>query len=82
MRKIKILDISLQHWDDVYKAKEFNEKNNYDYILRDTNNLIEFDKLAYLLRFGYELGIYGDVVQLVHKNYNKEIEKDFGEESE
>ena len=77
MRKKKILEISLQHKEEVEKAIDFNKENNYEYILVDTNNLIEYDNLAYLLRIGYELNIYADVVELRHKNYKSEIEKEF-----
>lgn len=74
MKKRKILEISLQHKEEVYKARDFNKDNNYEYVLIDTNNLIEYDNLAYLLRIGYEMNIYSDNVELRHKNYNKEIE--------
>lgn len=74
MKKKKILEISLQHKDEVYKARDFNKENNYEYILVDYNNIIEYDNLAYLLRTGYEMNIYADNVELRHKNYNKEIE--------
>lgn len=77
MRKKKILEISLQHREEVEKARDFNKENNYEYILADTNNLIEYDNLAYLLRIGYELNMYADVVELRHKNYKSEIEKEF-----
>ena len=77
MRKKKILEISLQHREEVEKARDFNKENNYEYILMDTNNLIEYDNLAYLLRIGYELNVYADVVELRHKNYKSEIEKEF-----
>lgn len=77
MRKKKILEISLQHREEVEKARDFNKENNYEYILVDTNNLIEYDNLAYLLRIGYELNMYADVVELRHKNYKSEIEKEF-----
>ena len=77
MRKKKILEISLQHREEVEKARDFNKENNYEYILVDTNNLIEYDNLAYLLRIGYELNVYADVVELRHKNYKSEIEKEF-----
>ena len=77
MRKKKILEISLQHREEVEKARDFNKENNYEYILVDTNNLIEYDNLAYLLRIGYELNVYADVVELRHKNYKNEIEKEF-----
>ena len=71
MRVLKILDISLQHREEVEKARDFNKENNYEYILRDTNNLIEYSNLAYLLRIGYEMNCYADYVELRHKNYNK-----------
>lgn len=77
MRKKKILEISLQHREEVEKARDFNKENNYEYILVDTNNLINYDNLAYLLRIGYELNMYADVVELRHKNYKSEIEKEF-----
>lgn len=80
--KIKnILEISLQHKAEVEKAVKFNAENNYEYILKDDNNLIEYSNLAYLLRIGYQLNVYADCVELRHKNYNfeneelKEIEK-------
>lgn len=75
MKKKKILEISLQHWDEVYKARDFNIENDYQYILVDDNNLIKYDTLAYLLRIGYELNIYGDCVELRHKNYKREEEE-------
>lgn len=74
MRKRKYLEISLQHKEDVQKARDFNIKNNYEYIIVDDNNLIEYDNLAYLLRIGYQLNAYADRVELIHKNYPKEIE--------
>ena len=77
MRKKKILEISLQHREEVEKARDFNKENNYEYILVDTNNLIEYENLAYLLRIGYELNMYADVVELRHKNYNREKEEEF-----
>lgn len=77
MRKKKILEISLQHREEVEKARDFNKENNYEYILIDTNRLIDYDNLAYLLRIGYELNMYADVVELRHKNYKIEIEKEF-----
>ncbi len=80
MRKLKILDICLQHKEDVERARDFNKENNYEYILRDTTNLIEYSNLAYLLRIGYEMNAYADVLELRHKNYKMEIEKDFGKE--
>ena len=76
MRKKKILEISLQHREEVEKARDFNKENNYEYILIDTNNLIEYENLAYLLRIGYELNMYADVVELRHKNYNREKEEE------
>lgn len=77
MKKKKILEISLQHREEVEKARDFNKENNYEYILVDTNNLIEYENLAYLLRIGYELNMYADVVELRHKNYNREKEEEF-----
>lgn len=74
MKKKKILEISLQHKKEVEKARDFNKENNYEYILADNNNLIEYDNLAYLLRIGYEMNIYADYVELRHKNYDREIE--------
>ena len=76
MRKRKILEISLQHKDEVYKARDFNKENNYEYVIIDTNNLINYDNLAYLLRIGYELMYYSDYVELRHKNYKIEQEKE------
>jgi hypothetical protein len=75
MKKRKILEISLQHKEEVYKARDFNIENNYEYILIDTNRLIDYDNLAYLLRIGYELNIYADNVELRHKSYKREIEE-------
>ena len=77
MRKLKILEISLQHREEIEKARDFNKDNNYEYILQDTNNLIKYDNLAYLLRIGYEMNIYSDIVELRHKNYKLEEEKNF-----
>lgn len=74
MKKKKILEISLQHKKEVEKARDFNKENNYEYILIDTNKIIDYDNLAYLLRIGYEMNIYADYVELRHKNYNREIE--------
>jgi hypothetical protein len=74
MKKKKILEISLQHKKDVEKARDFNKENNYEYILIDTNKIIDYDNLAYLLRIGYEMNIYADYVELRHKNYDREIE--------
>lgn len=75
MKKKKILEISLQHKDEVIKARDFNKENNYEYILIDNNNLIEYDNLTLLLRFGYEMNIYADNVELRHKNYDRKIEE-------
>ena len=77
MRKKKILEISLQHREEVEKARDFNKENNYEYILIDTNRLIDYENLAYLLRIGYELNAYADVVELRHKNYKIEKEEEF-----
>jgi len=74
MKKKKILEISLQHKKDVEKARDFNKENNYEYILIDTNKIIDYENLAYLLRIGYEMNIYADYVELRHKNYDREIE--------
>lgn len=74
MKKKKILEISLQHKKEVEKARDFNKENNYEYILIDTNKIIDYENLAYLLRIGYEMNIYADYVELRHKNYNREIE--------
>ena len=75
MKIKKILEISLQHRDEVEKAVKYNAENNYEYILVDDNNLIEYDNLAYLLRIGYQMNIYADIVELRHKNYNFDNEK-------
>lgn len=75
MKIKKILEISLQHRDEVEKAVKFNAENNYEYILVDDNNLIKYDTLAYLLRVGYQMNIYADIVELRHKNYNFDNEK-------
>ena len=75
MKIKKILEISLQHRDEVEKAIKFNAENNYEYILVDDNNLIKYDTLAYLLRVGYQMNIYADIVELRHKNYNFDNEK-------
>lgn len=74
MKKKKILEISLQHEKEVEKARDFNKENNYEYILIDTNKIIDYENLAYLLRIGYEMNIYADYVELRHKNYDREIE--------
>ena len=74
MKKKKILEISLQHKKEVEKARDFNKENNYEYILIDTNKIIDYDNLAYLLRIGYEMNIYADYVELRHKNYDREME--------
>lgn len=76
MKIKKILEISLQHRDEVEKAVKYNAENNYEYILVDDNNLIEYDNLAYLLRIGYQMNIYADMVELRHKNYNSDKEKE------
>ena len=75
MKIKKILEISLQHRDEVEKAIKFNAENNYEYILVDDNNLIKYDTLAYLQRVGYQMNIYADMVELRHKNYNFDNEK-------
>ena len=75
MKIKKILEISLQHREEVEKAVKFNAENNYEYILVDDNNLIKYDTLAYLLRVGYQMNIYADIVELRHKNYNFDKEK-------
>ena len=75
MKIKKILEISLQHREEVEKAVKFNAENNYEYILVDDNNLIKYDTLAYLLRVGYQMNIYADIVELRHKNYNFDNEK-------
>lgn len=75
MKIKKILEISLQHRDEVEKAVKYNAENNYEYILVDDNNLIKYDTLAYLLRVGYQMNIYADMVELRHKNYNFDNEK-------
>ncbi len=74
MKKKKILEISLQHKKEVEKARDFNKENNYEYILIDTNKIIDYENLAYLLRIGYEMNIYADYVELRHKNYDRDIE--------
>ena len=74
MKKKMILEISLQHREEVEKAVKFNAENNYEYIITDDNNLINYDNLAYLLRIGYQLNAYADIVELRHKNYNRDIE--------
>lgn len=74
MKKKKILEVCLQHIDDVKEAILFNQKNNYEYIIIDDTNLIQYESLAYLLRVGYEIKIYADKLTLVHKNYNYDIE--------
>lgn len=75
MKAKKILEISLQHRDEVEKAIKFNAENNYEYIIVDDNNLIEYNNLAFLLRIGYCMNIYADRVELRHKNYNFDIEE-------
>lgn len=70
-----ILEISLQHREDVERARDFNAEHNYEYILVDDGNLINYDNLAYLLRIGYTMQIYADVPTLVHKNYDKAKEE-------
>lgn len=75
MKAKKVLEISLQHREEVEKAVKFNAENNYEYIIVDDNNLIEYNNLAYLLRIGYEMGIYADKLTLRHKNYNYDIEE-------
>lgn len=75
MKIKKILEISLQHREEVEKAVKYNAENNYEYILVDDNNLIKYDTLAYLLRIGYQMNIYADMVELRHKNYNFDNEK-------
>lgn len=78
MRKKMILEISFQHKNQVEEAMEYNKKNNYKFIIVDTNNLIDCENLKLMLRFGYILNEYSDNVELRHKNYDREIEKDFG----
>lgn len=75
MKIKKYLEISLQHREEVEKAIKFNKENNYEYIITDDNNLIEYSNLAYLLRVGYKMNIYADKLTLIHKNYNNEIEE-------
>ena len=74
MKKKMILEISLQHREEVEKAVKFNAENNYQYIITDDNNLIDYNNLAYLLRIGYQLNAYADIVELRHKNYNGDNE--------
>ena len=69
IKRKMILEISLQHRNEVEDAVKFNMENDYQYILVDDNNLIEYDNLAYLLRNGYVMQIYADQVTLKHKNY-------------
>ena len=76
MRLKKVLEISLQHREEVEKAVKFNAENNYEYIITDDNNLINYDNLAYLLRIGYQLNPYADIVELRYKNYNIDKEKE------
>ena len=75
MKAKKILEISLQHREEVEKAIKFNKENNYEYIIVDDNNLIEYNNLAYLLRIGYQLNAYADNVELRYKNYDYDKEK-------
>lgn len=74
MKKRLYLEISLQHKEEVEKAKKYNEENDYKYIIVDNNNLIEYDNLVRFLRFGYTMNIYADRVELRHKNYRYEEE--------
>lgn len=69
IKRKMILEISLQHRNEVEDAVKFNMENDYNYILVDDNNLICYDNLAYLLRVGYIMQIYADQVTLKHKNY-------------
>ena len=75
MKKVKYLEISLQHEEDVKKAIKFNIEHNFEYVIVDYNNLINYNNLALLLRFGYELCYYSDFVKLKHENYNVAIEE-------
>ena len=75
MKRKLYIDISLQHRDEIEQAIKYNSENNYKYILRDDNNFICYNNLAYLLRAGYHLNIFADVVELRHKNYNFDDEK-------
>ena len=74
MKIKKILEISLQHEEEVEKAKKFNKENNYEYIIVDDNTLIDYKNLVKFLRFDYIMNIYSDKIELRHKNYNKDLE--------
>ena len=74
MKVRKYIELSLQHEEEVKKAIDFNKKNNYEYLIKDDNSLINYKNLAYLLRIGYELMCFSDTVLLKHKNYNEKIE--------
>lgn len=74
MKQKKILEISLQHKEEVEKAKKFNAEHNYEYIIVSDCRLIDYQYLVMFLRFGYEMNIYSDMVELRHKNYDRNIE--------
>lgn len=75
MRTKKYLDICSQHESEVKQAIEYNKENNYEFIIRDTTNLIGLEGLKLLLKWGYEISPYEEQLTYIHKNYDYEKEK-------
>ena len=75
MKIKKYIDICTQHESEVERAIKYNAENNYEFIIRDTTNLIGLEGLKLLLKWDYEINPYTEQLTYVHKHYNYEKEK-------
>ena len=76
LKQKKILQFCIQWEWETKQAIEFNENNNYEYLLVDDTTTIDYDCLKLLLQSGYEIVKSEKVLTLKHKNYkSEEMEK-------
>lgn len=56
----KVLEISLQHIDEVEEAIKYNKENGNNYIIRGTSNIVNTDCLTRFFRYGNKYQMYID----------------------
>lgn len=57
----KILEISLQHEDEVDEAIKYNKENGNDFIIRGTSNIVSTNCLTKFFRYGNKYNMYIDL---------------------
>lgn len=71
----KVITTSLQHEDQLRTIIEFNEQNNYEYIIKSDGNITHVECINLMINRGYEISKY-NTNELIFKHVNLKAQEE------